>query len=95
MEGFSFGLRKYYFTDVDSTLVFSTDVCVESTGTDVDSTLVSSTDVCVESTGTDTDVESVVVTSVLVVSFVQDANNATTPIDKITFLIVCFFLFIN
>ena len=80
MEGFSFGLRKYYFTDVVST---ATDV--ESTGTDTD----------VESTGTDTDVESVVVTSVLVVSFVQDANNATTPIDKITFLIVCFFLFIN
>ena len=71
MEGFSFGLRKYYFTDV------------VSTATDV------------ESTGTDTDVESVVVTSVLVVSFVQDANNATTPIDKIAFLIVCFFLFIN
>ena len=71
MEGFSFGLRKYYFTDV------------VSTATDV------------ESTGTDTDVESVVVTSVLVVSFVQDDNNATTPIDKITFLIVCFFLFIN
>jgi hypothetical protein len=67
LEGFSFGLRKYYFTDV------------VSTATDV------------ESTGTDTDVESVVVTSVLVVSFVQDANNATTPIDKITFLIVCFF----
>ena len=72
MEGFSFGLRKYYFTDVDSTLVFSTDVCVESTGTD-------------------TDVESVVVTSVLVVSLAQDANNATTPIDKIAFLIFCFF----
>ena len=72
MEGFSFGLRKYYFTDVDSTLVFSTDVCVESTGTD-------------------TDVESVVVTSVLVVLLAQDANNATTPIDKIAFLIFCFF----
>ena len=28
MEGFSFGLRKYYFTDVVSTLVVSTDVFV-------------------------------------------------------------------
>ena len=74
MEGFLFGFCKYYFTDVVSTLVVSTDVFVESTATDV---------------------ESVVVTSVLVVSLAQDANNATIPIDKITFLIFCFFLFIN
>jgi hypothetical protein len=45
---------------------------------------------------TGADVESVVVTSVfvvsvLVVSLAQDANNATIPIDKITFLIFCFF----
>jgi hypothetical protein len=49
-------------------------------------------------TGTDVEsvaVTSVLVTSVLVVSLAQDANNATIPIDKITFLIFCFFLFIN
>ena len=73
MEGFSFGFRKYYFTDVVSTLVVSTDVFVESTATDVESVVVTS------------------VTSVLVVSLAQDANNATIPIDKITFLIFCFF----
>jgi hypothetical protein len=45
-------------------------------------------------TGTDVEsvaVTSVLVTSVLVVSLAQDANNATIPIDKITFLIFCFF----
>jgi hypothetical protein len=67
------------------------------------STLVDSTDVFVESVATGTDVESVVVTSVLVASVLvasvlvdslsQDANNATIPIDKITFLIFCFSVF--
>ena len=81
MEGFSFGFRKYYFTDVVSTLVVSTDVFVESTATDVESVVVTSV---------------TSVTSVLVVSLAQDANNATIPIDKITFLIFCFFcLLIN
>jgi hypothetical protein len=52
---------------------------------------------------TGTDVESVAVTSVLVASVLvasvlvdslsQDANNATIPIDKITFLIFCFFCY--
>lgn len=55
------------------------------------STLVVSTDVCVESTVTV--VESVVVASVLVELPLQEANKATTPIDKITFFIVCLFLF--
>jgi hypothetical protein len=57
------------------------------------STLVESTDACVESTVTA--VESVVV-SVEAVLLPQDANKATTPIDKITFFICLFFFwFIN
>ena len=68
MEGFLFGFSEYYFTDVVSTLVDSTDVFVESTATDVESVLVAS----------------VLVASVLVDSLSQDANNATIPIDKIT-----------
>jgi hypothetical protein len=52
------------------------------------STLVESTDACVESTVTA--VESVVV-SVEAVLLPQDANKATTPIDKITFFICLFF----
>jgi hypothetical protein len=77
MEGFLFGFCKYYFTDVVSTLVVSTDVFVESTATDVESVVVTS----------------VLVDSVLVASLSQDANNATIPIDKITFLIFFFFVY--